>query len=279
MPKKKKRTTTNLMQTSRNNDSSYLYWLLGAFASGLFLAVVYTLLRNQSNIALTNQIVAPADTPLTHFFPTPNNNKNTWLNSLKFSIDESFPSTDRALILKYTKQQKKILSTTSLTPANKLALSKTTIHWIPYSSAQHPKDAIIGGFVSVPRQINVVLQENLTIEETHSILLNEIHHVTVAEINQHRVSNEIVKAFLVEKGFIMYPFLNEQGKMDEKLKSELSTAVDEFFKYLERFKALFNQSQRNASEEQEFSKCLKSIEGYHPKIYRMISPDSNIDFK
>ncbi|WP_342219625.1 hypothetical protein [Rickettsiella endosymbiont of Miltochrista miniata] len=268
------------MQTKQSNDCSYLYWLLGAFASGLFLAVVYALLRNQSNMALSNQTVALSDAPiLTQFFPAPIDNSIKWQASIKFSMDKSFANTnDRTIILDYIKQQKKILSSTSLTPANKLALSKTTIHWVPYSSAQHPKGGIIGGFVSAPRQIDIVLQKKLATEELRSILLNELHHVTVADINLYRISNELVKAFLIEKGFIMYPFLTEQGKMDEKLKSELSIAVDEFFKHVEHIKELFNKKQRNASEEREFSTFLKTIEVYHPKIYRLISPDGTVDF-
>ncbi|MEN9447693.1 MAG: hypothetical protein RJA25_983 [Bacteroidota bacterium] len=279
MPKKRKqRYLTSAMQTNKSANSSYLYWLLG-IASGLFLAVVYTLLRNQTNLALSNQNVAPSDFPiLTHFFPAPIDNKIKWQDSLKFSIDASVSNIDQALIVDYIKQQKKLLFSTSLTSANKLALSKTTIHWVPYSAAHHPKDAIIGGFVSVPRQINVVMQKKLTTEELRSILLNEIHHITVAEINLYRVNNKLVKSLLVEKGFIMYPFLNEQGKMDEELKLELSKSVDEFFRYVENFKKLFSKNQRNPSEEREFNKYLQTIKNYHPKIYRLLSPDSKADF-
>lgn len=275
MPKKiKKRNAQNSIPTTRGNNHSYLYWILSAFASGLFLAVLYTLLRNQqTNLALITHSEAPVIDPiLTNFFPVAIEQKNTGLGSVKFSMDDSISNSDQELILNYNKQLKKILSTTSLSSANKLALSKTTIQWVPYTSADHPKDGIINAFVSIPRQINIVLQEKLIKEELRSSLLNEIHHVTVADINLYRVHDESTKKFLIQKGFIMYPFLDAKGKMDEVLKSELSLAVDEFFHEIEKFKALFINNQRNSLQEKEFNEYLQTIKNYHPKIYRLHSP-------
>jgi hypothetical protein len=279
MPKAtEKRKPTSSLQTNSNDNSSSLYWLLATFTSSLFLviAVMYAIVRNQSNIALINQrVAAPFEPPiLTHFFPAPIDNKNTWLDSMKFSIDESFSSIDRALILEYTKLQKKILSTASLTPANKLALSKTTIHWVTSSFINHSKGVITRGFVFKPKEVGIVMHPGLIKEELRSTLLNEIHHLTILEINQHKVKGKSKVKNILEQ-----PFLNEQGEMDNSLRKELSNSIDELNRNVKNFISLFANKHRNTIEEKKFSIYLEAVKSYRPKVYRVSSDisDSEID--
>lgn len=69
-----------------------------------------------------------------------------------------------------------------------MALSKTTINWVPASFRQ--KGVITNGFVLQPREIGIMMQQGLTKEELRSTLLNEIHHVTVYDINQYKMQGK-----------------------------------------------------------------------------------------
>jgi hypothetical protein len=262
-----------------NDDSDYksqvLYWFVGNFTAAtlLIIAILYVIVRNQTTgVALFRpRAAAPLNTPLLPNFFSAVEDKS-WLKAVKFSIAESFSNTkDYARVEKYIKQQKKILSTISLSPANKMALSKTTINWVSASFRQ--KGVITNGFVLQPREIGIVMHHGLTKEELRSTLLNEIHHVTVYDINRYKMQGKAKTENTLE-----YPFLNEQGDIDNSLRTELSNAIEDLNKKVGNFILLYNKP-RNTAEEKRFSKLLEVVEGYQPKVYRVSShvSDREID--
>ncbi|MEN9916647.1 MAG: hypothetical protein RLY40_579 [Pseudomonadota bacterium] len=114
---------------SNIDNRRFLNWFIANFFAGFLLSVVFMVLlvRNQSKFAVitsSNQLETPVNFPIpTSFFSI--ENKNYWLNQLKFSIDPSIThAKDRALIQTYIKQQKRILAAMPLSGAEKMTLSK-----------------------------------------------------------------------------------------------------------------------------------------------------------
>ncbi len=133
-----------------------------------------------------------------------------------------------------------------------MALSKTTIYWMVSSLINPPNKAISYGFVLQPREIGIALQYGLSKAELRSTLLNEIHHVTVYEINLNKLNDQAKTKTILE-----YPFLNEQGEIDNSLRAELSFAIDQLNSHVKDFISLEAKNTETQSCKKDFLGILR----------------------
>ncbi|MEN9916646.1 MAG: hypothetical protein RLY40_578 [Pseudomonadota bacterium] len=129
-----------------------------------------------------------------------------------------------------------------------------------------PDKAISYGFVLQAREIGIALQNGLSEEELRSTLLSQIHHVTVYEINRYKLQDAAKTKTILE-----YPFLNEQGAIDNSLRAELSFAIGELSNNVKEFFSLAANKYRNPVAEKRLTRYLEAIKDYQPMVYRVQS--------
>lgn len=246
---------------------SILYWLFTTMAVGMGIAsvILYFLVRNQSNSGL-NSVKNGKSSGIANqaaFFPSLPCVNN---ECVKFAYHQSFnDKKSRLVVNKYIETLKKILASLPLSLANRAALAKATIRLVPAS----PLRSGLSGFVEEMGQIFIVMNEYLDEQDLRGTLLNEIHHLTVMEINKHKLGNNW-DDFSSGK-IVGFPFITKDGKISTKLKTQLEQSLVQIKNKISEFDALLNnQEQLSGEEKKKLATYLSAINDYVPTVYNRI---------
>ena len=250
-------------------NASILYWLFTTMAMGMGGAsvILYFLVRNQSKSSL-NSVTNGESSGIANrpaFFPSP---ALPCVNEecVKFAYHQSFDEKkSRVVVNKYLKTLKKILASLPLTLANRAALAKATIRLVPVS----PLRSGASGFIDGLGQIFIVMNEDLDEQDLRGALLNEIHHLTVMEINKHKLGDNWDD---FSSGQVVgLPFMTKDGKLSTKLKTQLEKALLQIKNKMSEFDSLLNnQAQLSSEEKKKLATYLSAMNDYVPTVYKRI---------
>jgi|GEM_PF-2593525 len=249
------------IQASRENITSFLYWILSAVATGIASVILYYFIKNKQELTLAS-VTCNVDNRHT-FFPLLSCKD---IECVKFTYHESLKNDKScSLISQYIKAQKKILATLPLTPANRAALKKTTICLVP--DDKNSKYSQLYGFVKKPGEINIVLINPLNEKRLRGTLLNEIHHITVSEINGNKIAvYPSEKMFLAFPKILAFPFMKKNGEVDILLREELEHVLNQIQNEVHNFDILLKKPSLSSNEEKKLAIYLEAIDDYHPLI-------------
>ncbi len=246
-------------------NTSILYWLFTTMAIGMGMAsvILYFLVRNQSKSSL-NSVTNGESSGIANrpaFFPSP---ALPCVNEecVKFAYHQSFDDKkSRVVVNKYLKTLKKILASLPLTLANRAALAQATIRLVPAS----PLRSGASGFIKGLGQIFIVMNEYLDEQDLRGTLLNEIHHLTVMEINRHNLGDNWDD---FSSGLVGFPFMTKDGKISTKLKTQLEKSLLQIKNKMSEFDSLLNnQEQLSDEEKKKLDVYLAAMDDYAPTVY------------
>ena len=267
------RTDVTINQTPLLNNYTYLRWLAGLTLMRLVM-IILDYRRNQPHIALSLQKAEKPsyiDTP-SNFFPSAYAAKSfnqgiqtSWVKSIKFEIHSEFKTSNprmnaenNRIFKEEIEFKKELLASLPLAPANIAALSKATIRLAP-------KNITPSGMVSFETgELLFGMIDFVSPAERRQTLLNEIHHLTVGYINKHNLKDNLK----ITGKQLYYPFLNEYGKFDANLKSELKSALQEVKQAVDDFDILLSKATRTPSEKKRLNTYLEVIDSYQPQVTR-----------
>ncbi|MEN9449569.1 MAG: hypothetical protein RJA83_183 [Pseudomonadota bacterium] len=250
-------------------NTSILYWLFTTMAIGMGMAsvILYFLVRNQSNSGL-NSVKNGKSSGIVNqpaFFPSP---ALPCVNEecVKFAYHQSFDDKKSRLVVnKYLATLKKILASLPLTLANRAALAQATIRLVPAS----PLRSGASGFIAEMGQIFIVMKEYLNEQDLTGTLLNEIHHLTVMEINKHKLGNNWDD--FSSGQMVGLPFMTKDGKLSTKLKGQLKKSLLQIENRVNDFDSLLNKSEQlSGVEKKKLDVYLTAMDDYAPTVYNRI---------
>ncbi|MEN9449765.1 MAG: hypothetical protein RJA83_379 [Pseudomonadota bacterium] len=273
MPKNKKRKSVMKypVPVSKENAGNSFHWMLGALATSVIAIILYYLIRNQSDFALHS-------TKSETSFDSATNNPYTFFPSLpckegscvQFAYHEDFnDKKSRLLINQYVAAGRKILASLPLTLANRAALAKTTIRLVPAMSDNSffSRNGFFNG------EINIVMNHYFDKEKLRSTLLNELHHLTVTEINRHKIGEKGV-----DFEVLSCPFMAKDGRVETHLKQDLKQALSQIEDKVGEFGFLLKKQNPSSKEEQTLSIYLAAMDDYHPAIHKLILNTPTVKF-
>ncbi|WP_342219504.1 hypothetical protein [Rickettsiella endosymbiont of Miltochrista miniata] len=250
-------------------NSNIVYWLFTNMAMGIGLASVllYFLVRNQSNSGL-NSVKSGKSSGIANqaaFFPSP---ALPCVNEecVEFAYHQSFRGNKfRVVVNKNLATLKKIVASLPLTLANRAALAKATIRLVPVS----PLRSGASGFIEGLGQIFIVMNEYLDEQDLRGTLLNEIHHLTVMEINKHKLGNNWDDFSSGQVAGL--PFMTKDGKISTKLKTQLEKSLLQIKNKMSEFDSLLNnQEQLSGEAKKKLATYLAAMDDYVPTVYNRI---------
>lgn len=176
------------------------------------------------------------------------------------------------LVNQYVEAGRKILDTLPLTLANRAALAKTTIRLVPAT----PDDSFVSKNGYFNGEINIVMNHYFDKQKLRSTLLNEIHHLTVTEINRYKIGE-----MDVDFEVLSCPFMAEDGSVDEKRKRELGKAIAKIGAKVRKLDFLLKKLKKqklSTAEEQTLADYLAAMDDYHPAIHKLTLNTDRVKF-